>query len=264
MASWIKKLPRFPCHILPDYRLYIITALSILTIYAALTGFGMIVIYQVLIAMVVGGVLDYSIIRFRSKNPYSPTGAVISSMIIAQLINPGDILLTVIVVVLMLILKHIFRPKFRNIFNPAAFSVSVATMLPFLFVFSSWWASAGLITFILGALLVILIKRWPNTLVFLLTYWMLDKGNIFLKTGAFSLNLTMLEGPLIYFACFMLIEPVTTSKTYRGMAIFGIATGILAFIGSFSPYLFGNSFHIYFSLMLMNLLMRFTPRYILE
>jgi Na+-translocating ferredoxin:NAD+ oxidoreductase RnfD subunit len=202
-------------------------------------------------------VLDSVIIKFRSKRWYFPGGAIISAMIIALIINPTQIFITIYVVVISLILKHLFRLNFRNIFNPAALGIVVSSL--FFPVSSAWWGSTGIIAFILGLILVIVIKRLNIALSFFLTFSLISYGygffvdNSYVTQGFFS-------GPIVFFAFFMMIEPVTIPATNRSRIIFGILTALLVFILSLSNYLFANSFFIYIGLLIMNLVTRIMPR----
>ena len=254
------KFKKIPCHNLADYKIFIIIALSILTINNAIT-MGFSAIQQVLVAVIVAGIIDAIFIKWHSKNWYFPSGAMISAMIIALLINPSDIKNTVFVVIISLILKHVVSYKHRNIFNPAALAIVVSSF--FLPIFSAWWGAAGIITFIVGLILVIIIKRWTTALGFLLPYLVLFAIRDSLS-GNFVLTLSLLAGPPAFFAFFMVIEPVTTPKTDKKRIIFGLSVAVLAFIFSFFPWMMGNSFFLYGSLLTMNLIMRILPNHMLE
>ncbi|MFQ5621042.1 MAG: RnfABCDGE type electron transport complex subunit D [Candidatus Nanoarchaeia archaeon] len=250
------KFKKLPCQHLPDYKIGILLALTLLTLINAYT-LGSSVITQVGIAVVVAAIADGIVIKLRSKRWYAPNGAMISAMIIALLINPGDIQTTAYVVLIMVALKHIVNIKHRNIFNPAAFAVVMSSF--FLPVYSSWWGATGMATFIIGLLLVLAIKRWIIALSYYVPYLVL----MALKQGA-AFTPGFLSGPPAFFAFFMVIEPVTTAKTQRGQLWFGLGVALLAFLFSFSPWMVGNSFFLYISLMIMNLLMRLLPNHILE
>ena len=251
-----------PCHIYPEHKMFITLALMILTVYN-IFFLGINVLYQVIVAVITALIIDGLIIKWKSKNWYFPSGAVISSIIIAQLISANYITL-IGVVILSLILKYLLRPKFRNIFNPAALSVVTATIIfPFIpffdSIFSTWWASSKIITPILGWALVILIQRSNTALSFLIPYLILDS----FKIGIINSLQSLLAGPIIYFAFFMVIEPVTTPTTNKGRITFGVGVAVLVFIFSFFPYMLSNSFFLFIPLLIMNLVMRLTPKNVL-
>lgn len=261
MVNILKAL-RIPCFVLPDYRAYIIIVLSSLMFYNLITSAGSYLIFiQFISAISVAFILDAIITRFLSKKWIFPGGAIISAMIIALIINPGEILITSAVVIISLILKYLIRPKFRNLFNPAVLAITLSTLI--LPVYSAWHGSTGIIVFILGLILVFLIKRASVALSFLIVYFLLDSVNAFLNQ-TLQLNFYMLTGPIIFFAFIMIIEPVTTPNTTQAKIIFGSSVAVLSFILSFSGYLFGNSFFLYLSLLFMNLILRVIPRRILQ
>jgi len=254
-----------PCYLLPGYKAYIIVILLGLTIYHLLLEIGgthaILHLSQFLATVSVTAIIDGVIIRFRSKRWYFPTGAIISAMIISMIINPDDILITVAVVIISLVLKYAFRPNFRNVFNPAALAIVVGTL--FLPVYSTWHGSVGISVFIFGLLLVVLIKRLSTALSFFLTFKFLNLGYDFLM-AKLNVSLSLLTGPVTFFAFIMVIEPVTSPTTLRSKIIFGTGVAVLAFTFSFSDYLMGNSFFLYFGLLIMNLMMRVLPGRVLQ
>jgi enediyne biosynthesis protein E5 len=255
-----KKINKIPCYSFADYKLYIVLALSILTVYNYF-DLGIKVLYQVLTAIVVGGVVDGIIIKFRSRKWYFPSGAIISAMIVALILPIGDYKNLIIVVLLSLMLKHLINFRKRNVFNPAVLAIVVSSF--FLPIFSSWWGSSGILTFILGLLLVVLIKRWDIALSFFVLYNVLFSLKLFFA-GSFSFSLGILSGPIAFFAFFMLIEPVTTPKSIKGKVFFGLLVGLLAFGLTYVPSFLGNSYFLYISLLIGNLLMRVFPNHFLE
>ncbi len=252
-------LRKIPCYYLPDYKIYIIIALAILAVYNSLMGSGLNALYGVILAVFIAGFIDGIIIKFRTKLWSFPSGAIISAMILSLIINPGDFKTISYVVVVSLILKHLIKPNFRNIFNPAALSIVVSSI--FLPVSSVWWGSAGYLTIILSLILVYLIKRIDLALSFFISYTLLAIFKNFL-TGS-EISFSFLSGPIVFFAFFMVIEPVTSPTKRKSRIIFGASTAILAFLLSFINPLFYNSFFLYLSLLFMNLMSRILPRDVL-
>jgi len=256
-------MKNYPCYVFPYYKLLITFFLLILTTYNVFI-LGTFILYPVIAAVITAIILDSIIIKFTSKNWYFPSGAVISSLIIAHLVQT-TILNTIILIILSLILKYSLRPKYRNIFNPAALAVVVASLLfthiPFLQpVFSSWWASSKYITPALGLILIILIKRLSIALSFLIPYIILES----FRSGITNGIQFLLTGTFVYFAFFMVVEPVTSPTKTKGRIIFGIIIAILAFELSFFPYFLSNSFFLYIPLLFANLMLRINPRRIFD
>jgi len=251
-----------PCYHMPDYKAFIIISLFTLTVYNAFSSTGIVVLYSVLFAMIVAGVVDGVIIKYRKKIWSFPSGALISAMIISMIMAPGNYLLIAEVIIISLALKHILNIHFRNLFNPAALTLVVCTL--FLPIFSTWWGSAGVITFIVGFLLCVVIKRLDSALAIFIPFFVIDTIVSYATTAHSHFHLDHLSGPLIYFSFFMAIEPVTTPTTRKGRIYFGVLTAVFALIMKQFPYMVGNSFFLYCALLLSNLLMRIIPRRLLQ
>ncbi len=251
-----------PCYHMPDYKVFIITALLILTIFNVFAGTGIVALYSVLFAIIVAGIIDGVIIAYRKEIWSFPSGAVISAMIISMILVPGTYIMIAAVVTISLLLKHILQVHFRNLFNPAALALVVSTF--FLPIYSTWWGSTGIITFIVGLLLCIVIKRLDSALAFFIPFFAVDTIITYVTIGHSHLHLDHLSGPLIYFSFFMMIEPVTTPTTRKGRIYFGILTAVFALVMKQFPYMLGNSFFLYGALLLSNLFMRIMPRRILQ
>lgn len=254
--------PLFPCYALPRHKAAIIAVLAVLTFAAAFVyGFGWRVIAQVAVAMAAYGLLDGILTKLRQKGLWNfPSGALISAMIVANIINPGDFVWTVIVVVVVVALKHLMKPRYRNAFNPAALGIVVSALVWPAKVSSAWWAaSSPLLTFTLGLALAFTIDKAWTALSFYLPYQILSIGHSMLQ-GTFTPSLDLLGGPISYFAFFMVIEPVTTPSTTRSCILFGLCVAVLAFGLSFVQPLLANSFFLFVPLLLMNAVMRILPK----
>lgn len=254
--------PLLACYTLPRYKTAIITVLIVLTLFAAFFyDFGWKVVVQTALAIIIYGVLDGILIKIRQKGLWNfPSGSLISAMIVANIVNPGDYQWTIIVVLVTLALKHIFKSQYRNLFNPAAFGIVVSTLVWPTSVSSAWWAaSSPLLTFVTGLALVFFIKKTWTALSFYISYQLLSIGYDALQ-GKFVPSVDTLSGPISYFAFFMLIEPVTTPSTTRSCIFFGFGVAILAFALKFVQPLFFNSFFLFLPLLFMNLLMRLLPK----
>lgn len=254
--------PPLACYTLPRYKAAIIVVLAVLTLVAAFFyDFGWRVVAQVALAIVLYGVLDGVLIKLRQKGLWNfPSGGMISAMIVANIINPGDFKWTAIVVLVTLGLKHAIKPGYRNIFNPAVLGIVVSTLVWPGRVASSWWASSpALLTFVLGLALVFFIKKAWTALSFYVPFQLLSLAYEALQ-GKLAFSPDVLGGPIAYFAFFMVIEPVTTPSTTRACIMFGLSVAVLAFVLKFVQPLFFNSFFLYLPLLFMNLLMRALPK----
>lgn len=130
--------------------------------------------------------------------------------------------------------KYILAIKKKHIFNPAAFAVALTALT--IYQSASWWVgNVALLPFVIagGVMMVRKIHRSDLVYSFLATAVVVTMGASILKgvpffTGARQL---IVSSPLIFFACVMLTEPMTTPPR-RGLRIaYGALVGLL-----FAPF----------------------------
>jgi len=135
--------------------------------------------------------------------------------------------------------KYMFAIGRKHIFNPAAFAVVLVAFV--LGLYASWWiGTPEMLPFvaIAGFLLVRKIHRADLAISFIviallamLVPVVVSGGNIFT-----SLLRVIENTPIIFFACIMMTEPLTTPPTRNLRILYGAVTGML-----FAPWVhFGN------------------------
>ncbi|MBI2172611.1 MAG: RnfABCDGE type electron transport complex subunit D [Candidatus Aenigmarchaeota archaeon] len=171
-------------------------------------------LYQIIIAPAVAVVLDAVIYKIRQKRLEFPWLGLITGLIIAALMAP-NILLAAVIPAAAIILKHVIKFRGRNVFNPAALGLLIAT---FLGAFASWWAVSFLVI-PFGLIAVYKTRRYYNAAAFLVLYYILSaaRGSAFL-----------LDYAALFFALIMVIEPVTTPSAKKGQIAFGAAVAVLS------------------------------------
>lgn len=170
---------------------------------------------QVIVIPVIAAVADFAVNYYKNKRKDIPFSAIISGLIIASIMPQLSLPVQVIAALLAVVQKHVIRWKGSHIFNPAAFSVLITSLL-----FStapSWWIAVS-----------------PVVLVFLLTANMVRRLPIAVSFYAFHVLLSgasiaaMLDYTAIFFALVMAVEPKTTPLSQKGMVVFGAWIAVLS------------------------------------
>jgi Na+-translocating ferredoxin:NAD+ oxidoreductase RnfD subunit len=188
-------------------------------------------------AVVVAGVIDAAILRWRGKAWEFPSGAVLTGLIIAMVLSPQESWYAVACTSAVAILsKYIFRTKLANVFNPAAFAI-VATF----YIFDtgqSWWGALPEITpFALivlvgtGVFIADRVNKMPLVLVFLGVYFACFTAATF--AGEPRHVAEIFRAPdlhaALYFAFFILSDPPTSPTKYRDQVICGAMVALVSY-----------------------------------
>jgi glycine betaine catabolism B len=129
--------------------------------------------------------------------------------------------------------KYLLAYKKRHIFNPAAFGVLATALL--LGQGASWWiGSSYMLPFVLVAVFLILQKiKWfhlflsfVNTYLILLSITLLASG-VEITSVYGSVQASLLDSALIFFATIMLVEPLTAPKGFNKRIAYGISIAVL-------------------------------------
>jgi Na+-translocating ferredoxin:NAD+ oxidoreductase RnfD subunit len=123
------------------------------------------------------------------------------------------------------------------VFNPAAVGLLVVALL---FASSeSWWGSlpdlpgALLLVLVLsGALIVDKVNKWPQTLAFLATFYLLFTIASFMDGSPLVVEAFRVPylNTAIFFAAFMLSDPPTSPAHYREQIVYGIGVAVLSVV----------------------------------
>ncbi len=180
---------------------------------------------------VFAALLDVAIKHFLLKRPFAlPKTALISGLFVAGILDPSAPLYAPFAAAAIAIIsKHIIRGKGRNIFNPAAFGITLSIIVfTYAFgvkVFAAWWISSTFLAIPLGLFISYKMEKLPLTLSFFATYC----AALLLLFGASISSFTqpIFASIFLFFASFMLLEPRTSPYTFRGMVLSGVCAGIL-------------------------------------
>src|SRR3989338_3006808 len=149
--------------------------------------------------------------------------ALITGLILGMIVE-GSLLFLVMAAAIAILSKHIIRIKGRHVFNPANFALFVALFLP---VSQSWWGTGNLVLVgLLGLVVVFKLKRFHLAVPFLVVH-----AAIMLVIFSFDTNQLLshiASGAFVFFAFYMLVEPVTSPVSTKGRLVFGVLAGIFA------------------------------------
>src|SRR3989338_1598055 len=181
------------------------------------------------------GAIDFIIIYVKEKRKPDgragrvfrslPRSALISGLILS-LILQGPLLFLILVSAIAILSKHVIKIKNKHIFNPAIFGLFVALFLP---VSQSWWGTSNLLLVaLLGIVIVYKLKRFHLALPFLAVH-----AAVMFVLFSFDVNQLVahiISGSLLFFAFYMMIEPITSPLKMKSSIIFGILAGVFASI----------------------------------
>jgi enediyne biosynthesis protein E5 len=185
------------------------------------------------VAVPVGVGLDYYLHKIGGSSPKFgafPQSGLISSLIVSVLMPIGVNPLVVVAAVAAAVgSKHYIRFAGAHLFNPAAFGVTVTALLfrhPL-----GWWPDSYFwLVILLGAVNVWRVRKQWQVLGFLVIYAVL-------LTVVVGVNITGLGSIPLFFALFMLPEPVTSKPGKKRELIFGVIVAVTAIICTVIPLL---------------------------
>ena len=153
-----------------------------------------------------------------------PKSALITGLILGLVVE-GSLLFLVMVAAIAILSKHIIRIKGRHVFNPANFALFAALLI--LPVSQSWWGTGNLVLAgLLGLVVVFKLRRFHLAVPFLAVH-----AVIMLVIFSFDTNQLLshiASGAFVFFAFYMLTEPVTSPVNVKGRLVFGVLAGIFA------------------------------------
>lgn len=201
-----------------------IAALVVIAAYSVYT-FGAGNLPQMIVITVVAAALDAAIIRIKGKRFLFPKSAIITGLILSLIIQ-GDPLVLALVAAAAVFSKHVIKIRGKHIFNPANFGLFIALFLP---LSESWWGTENLILVgVLGLIIIFKFKRMCQAFAFLAVHAALMLAYFSINGGAQQIILHILSGSMLFFAFYMLIEPVTSSVMPKSRIAFAAIVGILA------------------------------------
>ncbi len=178
--------------------------------------------------------------------PANAESAYISALILALIIAPlqsyGDLWFLGWVAVWAMASKYILAINRKHLFNPVAFAVALTYLT--INQSANWWVgSAAMLPFVtLGGILIVRkIRRFDMVATFVLasvaTAWALSMFNG--QDAVAALQNMVLNSPLVFFACVILTEPLTTPPTRQWRQWYA---GLVGFL--FAPEVHVGSFYV--------------------
>jgi ferredoxin-NADP reductase len=152
-----------------------------------------------------------------------------------DLLNLGGVALAAVVAVLA---KYLLAWRGRHIFNPAAIGAFVAVLTGL--TISAWWiATPVMLPFVAvgGFLVLFRTRRFPIAIAFIVV----AGANIVIRNVIFgspftdALGVALLSSPIVFFACFMLDEPLTLPPRRWQQLVEAVVVGVLFYGFSFGP-----------------------------
>lgn len=157
----------------------------------------------------------------------------ISALILALILSPiksfADLPLLFWAALLTMASKYILALNKKHIFNPVAIAV-VLTAIGFNGSASWWIGTLAMLPFsLLGLLIVRKIRRYDLVWYFFLAALVTTLGVSLLQGNNIltTLKQVIYSSPIVFFACIMLTEPLTTPPTKKLQSIYGALVGIL-------------------------------------
>ncbi len=189
----------------------------ILSVIAATTMAVQRVFYlQIILIPVMASLIDVAINYAKLRKIILPSSAVVSGLLLAMVLEPIPAGMQAMAALVAMLSKRIVRWKGRHIFNPAAFSM---VMMSLLGVHTAWWG-ASLPVIAIGMFIPYRQMRLQMVAAFLATYF-----TIVSVTSSFSLDYGAM-----FFSFFMLLEPMTSPYRKKACILFGAFTAIIAFL----------------------------------
>lgn len=196
----------------------------------------LIIFFSVLFSAILS---DFIFLKLRKKKLFFPSAAIVSSLIIALLIDPhSPIYIPIIASITAMFSKNFIRAG-RHIFNPASFGLVFISIV--LSQAVSWWGPSSLYPTDLRTLPLFLIlflpfivsgvrmKRYFTTFSFI-SFYVLGSAIFFQSTN--DILKLLFDPTIIFFSLVMITEPMTSPSSLKNQILFGLFIALLAIFGS--------------------------------
>ncbi len=188
---------------------------------------------QMAIGVAVAVGLDGFIVFAKSRKPFLSISAIISGLIVAEVLPPGVRPLVVVTAAGVAIAsKHVIRVWGRHVFNPAGFGLIVSLLLFRTYLY--WWGGAmPWLVVVLGAALAVRFRRVHLVVSFIIAQWSF-LGVVAMLEGRSPLEAIWMTN--VFFVFVMLVEPKTSPLRRWGRILFGVVAGVVfATVARFAP-----------------------------
>jgi Na+-translocating ferredoxin:NAD+ oxidoreductase RnfD subunit len=213
--------------------------LIVLVLLAIVAGarYGTAMIAAVAAAALPAMAIDAVMLRATKQRWAFPSGALLTALIVAMILNPHSPWYVIAVTSLVGVLsKYVVRGHTANVFNPAALAL-VATF----YVFNTaqnWWgalpelpiAAIGMLL-ATGVFITYKVNKVPVVIAFLGVYYLCATTAAFVGNPARFADLYRAPDlhAALYFAFFMVTDPPTSPPKHRDQIVFGAITAAAAF-----------------------------------
>ena len=234
---------------------YILSALVPLSLFAGGFRQGPVGLLHVLVAVATALGVDAGVAMLLRRRLGFSTGGAITGLIVGDVLSGlTPLYLVSVTVAVALASKHLLKRGRKPIFNPAAAGLLMA-ILGFGSA-QSWWAGLSLlpvwglpVLILAGLFVAIRVKKYPQVLAFLGTYFLLVlimalfHLGLASNTPAAALRVPFVNSAL-FLAFFMLTDPPTSPASMRGQIQFGVLVAfssvvLFAALGGLSYMLIG-------------------------
>lgn len=202
---------------------YMTVFLIVLSIVSIITFNNYVFGLQLIFIPIVAMLLDVVINIIKIKKLILPSSGLITGLLVAMILPPSALYIQTATVIAAILSKHIIKWKGRHIFNPAAFGI---IFIGFTGITASWWAATTLLVIPLGLFLIWRLRKFTLSLTFLATYYVISA----ILSYPNIIATAVLDTTAIFFAFFMLIEPMTSTTVRRAQLAEGIFVGVLVFV----------------------------------
>jgi Na+-translocating ferredoxin:NAD+ oxidoreductase RnfD subunit len=188
-------------------------------------------------AVVIAGLVDMLILRYRKGVWEFPSGAVLTALIVGMVLRSQEPWHVVTITsVLAVVSKYILRSRAANVFNPAALAIVIT-----FYVFhtgQSWWGALpevspwALLLLLAGGIFITdRVNKMPLVLVFLGTYFVLFTLTSFIKDPQWVAEIYRAPDlqAVLFFAFIILTDPPTSPAKYPDQIICGLIVAVVAF-----------------------------------
>lgn len=218
------------------YLLFLIAYAIIWSLTNQATDFAYQVAFFLATSSALGLAFNWLVKRYSKFHPTTQS-SLITVLILTLIIGPlpvgtNSLLVVAVAVIGALASKLLLTWRGRHVFNPAAVGTVASGLLvaeP-----ASWWVSLPSlwwVTLIGGLLILVKLKRWNITLIFLLAYLALRLGTSQLPDYSYHfvsryLDAIFTYSPLVFFGSVMLIEPMTVPGTKRWQLVYALLVAV--------------------------------------
>lgn len=221
------------------YRVVMLSLVGIIIAAFGASAVGLIstsLISMVISFFVIGvtAVLSHYILALLYKAPANLESSLITALILFLILSPStdilDLLWAALITLIAVLSKYVFAYQYRHIWNPVALAIVIGGVLGY--GGAVWWVATPALllpVLVLGLLVVKKIHRFDLVGSFLVTAIILHVGiAIYRGTEPIeSLMSTLVSWPVLFFAFFMLTEPLSTPPRRRERVVYGVLIGVL-------------------------------------